>query len=172
MFDVTPITSEKQVDCGATCLQMLLAYYGIDVALETLIEECNTRLIGCSGADILRVARAHGLDGVTCYDMDKDEIIRQDRPGIIWWKYNHWVVFCGVDERGKVVICNPDKGRYRMEPGTFASFATGQHDGKAITIWNGEPQDMDTPTPDGGLDARVTALEDELEAAKILLGVE
>ena len=61
MFDVIPVTSVKPTDCGATCLKMLLAYYGTDVDLDKLIRECNTRLIGCSAGDLLRVGRAHGL---------------------------------------------------------------------------------------------------------------
>ena len=135
MFDVTPITSPKPTDCGATCLQMLLKYYGIDVPLEQLIEECHTSIIGANMKDIGRAGRLHGLDMVY-YKMDADELIRQDRPAIIWWMYQHFVVFCGQDENGKVVICNPDKGRYRMSKGVFKSFYTG------VSAWNGEPHDL------------------------------
>ena len=90
MYDVIPVTSPKNYDCGATCLKMLLAYYGIDIPLEDLIRECNTRMIGCSGGDLLRVGRAHGLKDMKAYSMDAEELIRHDRPGIIWWKYGHW----------------------------------------------------------------------------------
>ena len=47
VYDVTPITSPKRFDCGATCLQMLLDYYGTKVDLDVLTEELNTRLVGC-----------------------------------------------------------------------------------------------------------------------------
>lgn len=135
MFDVIPVTSPKPTDCGATCMKMLLAYYGQDIDLNTLIRECNTRLIGCTGKDLLRVGRDHGLDMVA-YKMDAEELVRQDRPAIVWWRYNHWVLFAGCDDEGKVVICNPDKGRYRMSFGTFKSFYT------EVSIWNGEPHDL------------------------------
>ena len=49
MFDVTPVTSRREVDCGPTCLKMLLAYYGIDVPLEQLIVECGENVWGCTG---------------------------------------------------------------------------------------------------------------------------
>ena len=136
MFDVIPVTSVKPTDCGATCLKMLLAYYGTDVDLDKLIRECNTRLIGCSAGDLLRVGRAHGLADMKAFSMDAEELIRQDRPGIIWWKYGHWCVFCGQDEAGKIVICNPDRGRYRMSASLFAAFYTG------VSLWNGEPHDI------------------------------
>lgn len=34
MYDVISVTSERPTDCGATCMKMLLAYYGQDVPLK------------------------------------------------------------------------------------------------------------------------------------------
>lgn len=135
MFDVIPVTSPKPTDCGATCLKMLLTYYSTEVELNDLIRECNTGIAGCTGKDLTRVGKAHGMD-MKAYKMDAEEVIRQDRPMIVWWKYNHYVVFCGQDDNGKVVICNPDRGRYRMSAGTFKSFYT------EICFSNGEPHDL------------------------------
>lgn len=137
MYDVTPATSPRQTDCGATCLKMILDYYGQDIPLSQLIKECNTRLIGCSAKDIIRVGKLHNLDMIA-YQMDAEELMRQDRPAIVWWMYNHFVVFCGLDEDGKVVICNPDRGRYRVSKGIFRSFYT------KVSIFNGEPHDLPT----------------------------
>lgn len=134
-YNVTPITSDKPFDCGPTCLQMLLAYYGTAVDLETLTRECGVTYMGCSAKDVMLVGRAHGLDMVA-FNMDAAELIRQDRPAIVWWKYQHFVVFSGTDENGKVVICNPDLGRYRMTAGTFKAFYSG------VSLWNGEPHDL------------------------------
>lgn len=136
MFDVVPVTSPRENDCGPTCLKMLLAYYGIDVPLEDLISECNTRLIGCTAKDILRVGRAHGLDNMAAFSETAEDVMTQDRLAIIWWMYNHFVVFCGIDDDGKVVICNPDRGRYRISKGVFKSLYT------KIAICNGKPQDL------------------------------
>ena len=135
MFDITPVTSPISVDCGATCMKMLLAYYGQDIPLEELTRECNTRLIGCTAGDMLRAGRAHGLD-MKAFSMDAEELIRQDRPAVVWWKYGHWCIFCGQDDAGKIVICNPDRGRYRMSASLFAAFYTG------VSLWNGEPHDL------------------------------
>ena len=136
MFDVTPITSAKELDCGPTCLKMLLGWYGIDVPLDQLIDECGTRAVGCSGADLLRAARLHGLGEVMAFKMDADELMRQDRPAIIHWKFRHWCVFAGCDTDGRVAVCNPDRGRFRMDPGTFAALYTG------VAIFNGDPVDL------------------------------
>lgn len=137
MFDVLPVTSNKSTDCGATCLKMILDYYGIEVDLNLLIRECNTRITGCSGGDIIRAARLHGVE-MTAWQMDAEEVARQDRPSIIWWKYGHWCVCCGYSDDGQVVICNPDRGRYRMSFSTFKSFYTG------VALFNGVPHDIDS----------------------------
>lgn len=147
MFDVKPITSLKHSDCGPTCLQMLLSYYGIDVDLETLSKECHVTITGCSAKDIMQAGRLHGLDmtawgesGKFSTDDTQEKktldvsILEQDRPAIVWWKYSHWCVFCGLDDDGKVVICNPDRGRYPISVGTFKSFFSG------VSLCNGVPE--------------------------------
>jgi len=138
MFDIVPVTSPRPTDCGATCLLMLLSYYGIEADLDELVIECKTRIIGCTGKDICVAARAHGLTDMVAWKSDAEDVLSIDRPAIIWWMYNHWVLFGGIDESGRVVIYNPDKGRYRISPGVFKSFYTG------VALSNGMPEDMDT----------------------------
>lgn len=135
MYDVIPMTSPKTLDCGPTCLRMLLNYYGVDVPLETLNEECGLNITGCSMADLVRVGNAHGLE-MLAYQTNLDGVIKADRPSICWWKYDHFVICCGLDDDGKVVICNPDRGRYRMSQGFFKAFYSG------AACFNGEPQDI------------------------------
>lgn len=134
MYDVTPVTSMHPSDCGATCLRMLLLYYGIDVPLDQLTKELNVRMVGCTGGDLLRVGRAHGL-GMTAYRVDAEELMQLDRPAIAHWRHQHWVVFCGMDARGFAVIADPDKGRFGIDPGTFAALYSG------TAFFNGAPLD-------------------------------
>ena len=135
MYDVTLVTSKTEVDCGPACLKMLLGYYDTDVSLDELIEECHARIGGCSGKDMLRVGRAHGLD-MTAFRMDAEELIRQDRPGIVWWTYNHWVVFCGQEDNGNVVIANPGRGRYGIDAESFSKLYVG------VCLFNGTPETL------------------------------
>lgn len=135
MYDITPVTSRRELDCGPTCLKMLLSYYGVDVDLKTLIKECGESVWGCTGADIMRAGRLHGLD-MGAWRIDAEELVRQDRPAIVWWRKNHWCVLCGLDEDGKAVVCNPDRGRYRMSVESFTSLFAG------VAITNGEPCDL------------------------------
>ena len=84
---------------------------------------------------MLRVGRAHGMD-MKSYKTDVDGVVKADRPTIIWWQYDHFVVCCGEDENDQVVICNPNTGRFRISRGSFASFYTG------IAFSNGELGDL------------------------------
>ena len=135
MFDIIPVTSTRPTDCGATCLKMLLSYYGIEAELDALVKECNTGIIGCRGKDLCVAGRTHGLD-MKAWKGDAEDVLTCDRPAIIWWMYSHWVLYGGLDDAGKVVIYNPDKGRYRISAGIFASFYTG------VAITNGMPEDL------------------------------
>ena len=136
MFDVKPVTCAKVNCCGPTCLKMLLDYYGIEANLDDLIKECNARLIGCTAADVMRAGRAHGLD-MHAYDMDTDELLSTDRPAIIWWRKNHFVIYCGLDDDGNVVICNPIRGRYPLKVGSFSTMYSGN------ALFNGEPGELE-----------------------------
>lgn len=135
MYDVKPITSIAEFDCGATCLKMLLSYYGIDVTLDELNKECNTRLVGCTAGDIKRAGTKYGLE-MHAYQMSYDELVKQDRPAIIWWKYGHYCMFCGKNDKGYIVICNPDRGRYGVPESSFKAFYSG------VALFNGEPVDI------------------------------
>lgn len=140
MYDVTPYTSGKSTACGPTCLKMLLEYYGVTVDLDQLIKECGVAVDGCSAADLIRVGRAHGLD-MKAFQMTPDELIRQDRPAICWWRFDHWIVFCGLSDAGQVVMCNPSMGRFEIDRGTFCALYS------KVSLWNGEPEDTaETPT--------------------------
>lgn len=70
------------------------------------------------------------------FRMDADELRRQDRPGIIWWSYTHWVVMCGMDDKGNVVIANPNIGRFGIDVESFSKLYTG------VCLTNGTPEDL------------------------------
>ena len=66
--------------------------------------------------------------------------MKQDRPAIIWWKYNHFCVFVGVNDFGDAIIINPDRGRYPLKFNTFKAMYSG------VSVFNGEPQETVPPT--------------------------
>lgn len=135
MYDIELITTKTDIDCGPACMAMLLKYYGINVSLDTLSQECNLHIRGCSGTDLMRVGRSYGLD-MKAFRMDAEELMNQDRPAIIWWSYTHWVVMCGFDNKGNVVIANPARGRFGIDQESFSKIYTG------VCLFNGEPETL------------------------------
>ena len=136
-FNVLPITSDRSTDCGPTCLKMLLNYYGKDAELSDLIRECNVGVSGCTGTDLMRVGKAHGLD-MASFKCPATDVYNSDRPAIVWWLYHHFVIYGGIAEDGRVIILNPDRGRYRVSKGVFKSFFSG------YCFSNGMPQDLES----------------------------
>ena len=138
MYDVKPVTTPHATACGPACLKMLLRYYGQDVDLDTLIAECGVSVNGCTALDLLRVGRAHGLEAFAAYKITTIEsLLKQDRPAILGWQYKHYVVFCGVNDKGEPVICNPSSGRYPISAETLArKFSEG------VALCVGIPQDL------------------------------
>lgn len=136
MYNIEPITSPLTLDCGPTCLKMLLKFYGIDAELSVLNDKCDIQLTGCTAKDIIRVGNEYGLD-MKAYNMTMEELLEQDRPAIIWWKYNHFCVFCGLDEDGRIMIVNPDRGRYGIPKTTFKTYYSG------VSLFNGEPHALE-----------------------------
>ena len=135
MYDVKPVTTDKPTACGPACLKMLLQYYGVDVPLETLILACNVGVAGCSMAVLTRVGRSYGLTNLSSWQMSAEDMMRNDRPAIIWWRYTHYVVYCGQNEKDEPVLCNPSMGRYPISREAFARFFCG------IALCNGHPYD-------------------------------
>lgn len=147
MFDVKATTSRAATDCGAACMVSFLDYYGIEKTIDEMRKELNTRISGCSGKDLLVCGRKYGLD-MRAYGEGEEwegkgtgetvdiDILDQDRPAICLWKYNHWIVFCGMDDKGKVVIMNPSRGRYSISQSLFRAFFSN------FTVTNGKPEEL------------------------------
>lgn len=136
MYDIKPVTSIKSTVCGPVCLKMMLDWYGHEADLDALISECAVGVEGCSAAELLRVGRAHGLTEMKAYRATADSVLCQDRPAILHWRYNHFVVYAGLNDKGEPVICNPSRGRHPIDAGTFAALYSG------IMLVEGTPADL------------------------------
>lgn len=141
MFEMEFVSQRRWTCCGPASLKMLLSYYGIDVDFDALIEECHVSVDGCTAGDLLRAGKAHGLD-MHAYHTSAEEVLRQDRPGILYWRGNHFLVYGGPNEQDEPVLYNPGRGVYAIDRGTFATLYSG------IVLSNGTPEDV-YPTATG-----------------------
>ena len=81
----------EAVECGATALGMVLAYHGRWVSPEVLRSKVGVSSDGSNAAKMISVARSYGLEA-TGYRKQWDHIDELERPSILFWGFNHFVV--------------------------------------------------------------------------------
>ncbi len=110
---VPVIMQMEALECGAASLTMILAYYGKWLTLEQTRVDCGVSRDGSSAKNILKAARNYGMEakGFRC---DTSVLDTAETPCILHWGFNHFVVFCGFDNKGRAVINDPARGTVRV----------------------------------------------------------
>lgn len=102
----TPVMLQMEAtECGAACLGMILAYYGRYEPLETLRDLCGVSRNGSKASLILRAARQFGFEAKGCRALTEnlDEL---KAPLILFWNFNHFVVYEGHSRDTKFFYIN------------------------------------------------------------------
>lgn len=97
------------VECGAASLGMVLAHHGLWAPLPELREACGVSRDGSRASNIVKAARAYGLEaqGFRC----EPEHLRQfTLPAIIFVNLNHFVVLDALTDHA-VYLNDPSAGR-------------------------------------------------------------
>ncbi len=121
---VPVVMQMEALECGAACLTMVLAYYGKWVPLEQIRSDCGVSRDGSKAKNVLKTARAYGLDAKG-YRYETEALKKEGTfPCIIHWNFSHFVVLDGF--RGnKAILNDPAKGRYSVPMETFDSSFSG-----------------------------------------------
>ncbi|MBR6274897.1 MAG: ATP-binding cassette domain-containing protein [Lachnospiraceae bacterium] len=106
---VPVIMQMEAMECGAACLNMILAYYGKWVTLETLREECGVSRDGQKLSMVVKAAEHHGLSYEARRFRPESIYQKATFPCMIHWRGVHFVVLCGV-KGDKVYINDPALG--------------------------------------------------------------
>ncbi len=96
---VPTIMQQEAVECGATCLAMILAYHGRWVSPEELRELCGVSRDGTQSSSILRAARSFGMTAKG-FSKGPADLTSLPMPMILFWNFNHFVVLESISERG------------------------------------------------------------------------
>ena len=120
----TPLMLQlEDVECGAVCLGIVLAYFGRWVSVEELRETCAVNRDGCDAADITRAARHYGLEP-RGWRRETEQLANMKMPLIIFWEFNHFLVLEGF--RGSSYLVNdPANGPRVIDKEEFDRGFTG-----------------------------------------------
>jgi NHLM bacteriocin system ABC transporter peptidase/ATP-binding protein len=125
----------EAVECGAAALGTVLAYHRKYVPLEELRVECGVTRDGVKASNILKAAARYGLEGHG-YRVELDTLQKVPTPAVIYWKFNHFIVYEGKTSRGYHVN-DPAIGHRIVSPDefnqNFTGIALGMIPGKAFT---------------------------------------
>ena len=121
---VPVIMQMEDLECGAACLAMVMAYYQKWVPLEQVRIDCGVSRDGSKAKNVLLAARNYGFvaDG---YRMEIDSLKKEGKyPCIIHWDFNHFVVLNGF-KRNKACLNDPARGTVEVSMEEFDRCFTG-----------------------------------------------
>jgi len=120
IFKTSNIIQMEATECGAVSLKLLLAYFGKYVSIDELRYACGITRDGASAQKLIDAAKQYGLN-LTFTNWDQDTLIKNySGPTILWWDFNHFLVFEGF-HNSKYYLSDPAVGRRIVDPHTFYS---------------------------------------------------
>lgn len=113
----------EAAECGAACLAMVLAHHGKWAPLPELREACGVSRDGSRASNIVRAARAYGLEakGFRCEPHHLADIAM---PCIVFVDLSHYVVLEGMTG-GRVQLNDPAAGRRVLTAAEFDALFSG-----------------------------------------------
>lgn len=131
--DAPPIHTRKQripylpmtsmVECGASCLAMILCSFGRKTSIDEIRERCGLGRDGLSALDIKQAAEAYGLR-VRAIKAEPSDFPHIALPAIVHWEFNHFLIIEKWSLK-RVRVIDPAVGRRTLTAKEFSAGLTG-----------------------------------------------
>ena len=121
---VPMVMQMEALECGAACLDMILAYYGRFVPLSQLRKECGVNRDGSNLGTIIACAEYYGLKASACRASAEELKTKAECPCMLFWNGNHFVVLDGY-KNGRFTINDPGAGIVTYREEQFAKEYSG-----------------------------------------------
>ncbi|MBR0414565.1 MAG: NHLP family bacteriocin export ABC transporter peptidase/permease/ATPase subunit [Clostridia bacterium] len=122
--NVPVVMQMEALECGAACLNMILAYYKKFVTLEKTRSDCGVSRDGSSAGNIIKAAANYGLKTKALLIDRKGLQSKGKFPCIIHWNKNHFVVLDGFTKK-YAVLNDPAQGLVKVSFEEFDKAYTG-----------------------------------------------
>lgn len=121
---VPQVMQMEALECGAACLAMVSAYYGLWKPLEEVRRDCGVSRDGSSALNVVKAARTYGFDAKG-YRFEPEQLReRAVFPCIVHWNFDHFVV-CRGFKGDKVYLNDPARGECTISVKEFDEAFTG-----------------------------------------------
>lgn len=121
---VPVIMQMEALECGAACLDMIMAYHRKWVPLEQVRVDCGVSRDGSKASNMVKAAKAYGLQ-VKAHRYGMDAVQNKvSYPAIIHWNFNHFVVLNGF-KGNKAILNDPARGQVEISMEEFDKSFTG-----------------------------------------------
>ncbi len=112
------------MECGPTCLAMILKHYGYHNITRSIVQLCETNLDGTSLQEISQVAESFGFK-TEAYELDDDKYLHEiTLPCIAHYEGYHFVVIYKVD-KNNVWVADPAFGKVKYTKSEFKKHWNG-----------------------------------------------
>ena len=121
---VPVIPQMEEVEGGASCLCMVLGYYGKWVPLDKIRTACGVSRDGTKASDLVRAAEGYGLKCKALRPSVEELETKVELPAILMRDNGQWMVLCGF-RKGKAHLIDPARGRTAEAASAFRKHYAG-----------------------------------------------
>ncbi|MPQ33967.1 peptidase domain-containing ABC transporter [Clostridium estertheticum] len=110
----------NQYDCGPTCLQMILSYYGYDINFTSIKERFSSIGNSRDGISLFKIKQVAESYKLKCFakKAESSTLNNSFLPSIIFWENKHYVILESIGRNG-YTINDPMSGRVNVTKKEF-----------------------------------------------------